>query len=84
MNSRSLVRVVTSLSCRNNPMPKRKPSKAYKQGVRAWNAGKKVTRDNPYKHGTIEWQGWVNGWCDRSEDGFLELVKHGIINLEGS
>ena len=55
----------------------RKSTKEYKEGSRAWGKNKRLS-DNPYTHGTKEWQSWLNGWSDRSDQGLLAIMRKGI------
>ena len=52
-----------------------KNRKEYEEGAIAWKEDK-LHRDNPYEHGSDEWQAWVNGFGDAG-DHFLrkELDK---------
>lgn len=59
------------------------PSTAFHEGVQAWNDGKKSSAV-PYKHGTNEWQSWLNGFGNASDGMFLKLVQKHPSILEGS
>jgi hypothetical protein len=47
--------------------------KCRREGAKAFEDNKSLTRDNPYEQGTLEWQAWVNGFCDAGDDLFVKL-----------
>jgi hypothetical protein len=53
---------------------KRKHSKAYYEGRKAYRLGIKWT-DCPYKIGTQDYQSWVNGKSDAGDKDMLKLFK---------
>jgi hypothetical protein len=52
-----------------------KKSKEYNEGAKAYEDNKHLTNDNPYEHGTQQWQAWINGHCDQGDKDFITLVK---------
>lgn len=46
----------------------------YKEGAEAYQNDLKFI-NNPYKHGSTEWQNWLNGYSDASDNDFIELIK---------
>lgn len=49
----------------------------YHEGIDAWEKGSKIT-ECPYKHGTPEWQAWVNGWSDHSDKAFIKFLDNNL------
>lgn len=49
-------------------------SRAYQEGWASYEKNQKWA-DNPYVPGSGEWQDWINGKSDASDEDFLKLVK---------
>jgi hypothetical protein len=58
---------------------KRAKNKYYKEGVKAWEDGVKW-QDNPYPHGSKEWESWNNGRSDTSDKAMEKFIETSILN----
>lgn len=59
-------------------------TKAYRQGVAAWNNNVRRLAGNPYEFGTADWREWDDGWQDKADKAFLQIVKKCPQMLQGS